>query len=267
MNLAIVSDELSRDFRTVVEVLDSIDLKRIELRNLRTGRVPRIDAKELAELEKHIKTKKLDIQAISPGIGKISIDTDNLEEESRKLFKESLEFAVHFGVKRIIVFTFRKRNKYDLNECIPENVIDLLVEFYTLAENYGIEIVVENHSSCYMSTVDSIISICNHPKLKDIIKINWDPNNSFLVDKQTYCGGLEKFYSHIESIHIKDTYYDGEFKRAPILEGQIGWDLIFRDLARLGYNKDFTSETHYEPRIANSKNDLAILRNCIRTYF
>lgn len=110
-NISIITDELSRDFETASSILSVLDIRKIELRNMRTGRVPYISDSEKEEIKKYISKYNLKINAISPGIGKLKINSDNLKEKTIKHLMDSIDFADEFGVEKIIIFSFKK-NRY-----------------------------------------------------------------------------------------------------------------------------------------------------------
>ena len=66
---------------------------------------------------------------------------------------------------------------------------------------------------------------------------------------------MKTLVKYIENIHIKDGEYNKEFIRKPIGRGMIGWSKILKQLMELGYSKEITIETHYEPIIFNTIKD------------
>ncbi len=251
MKLAVITDEISRDIITSLEILQSKDIKYLELRTLRSGRVPYITYKEEFELRKYLNKYGYKINAISPAIGKLNISESNLREKTIEHLKDSIIFAKRNHIHKIIIFSFRKHN-------------NLLDEMISLGEENGIDVLLENHSSCYVSTINTINKLYEDKRFKNRLKLNWDPNNSFQVDKKTYhIGDFNKFYQYIENIHVKDTSYTGKFERNVVGEGQVGWENILDDLQKVGYNKALTIETHHEPFCINAIKDIDSLRKMI----
>lgn len=264
MKLAVITDEISRDIITSLEILQSKDVKHLELRSLRSGRVPYITTKEEFELRKYLNKYEYKINAISPAIGKLNISESDLRVKTIEHLKDSIDFAKRNNINKIIVFSFRKHNKYDINEEIPEIVYDLLDEMISLGEESGIDVLLENHSSCYISTIDTINRLYKDKRFINRLKLNWDPNNSFQVDKKTYqVGDGSMFFEYIENIHVKDTSYTDRFVRNIVGEGQVGWKNILSDLQKIGYNKTLTIETHYEPFCVNAVKDIDSLRKMV----
>lgn len=264
MKLAVITDEISRDIVTSLEILQSKDIKYLELRSLRSGRVPYITNKEEIELRRYLCKYGYKINAISPAIGKLNISESDLRRKTIEHLKDSIDFAKRNDITRIIVFSFRKLNKYDTNEKTPNIVYDLLDEMISIGEENEIEILLENHSSCYISTIDTINRLYEDSRFKNRLKLNWDPNNSFQVDKKMYqVGDFNKFFKCIENVHVKDTSYTDKFIRNVVGEGQVGWENILKDLQKVGYCNTLTIETHYEPYCVNAIKDIDSLRKMI----
>lgn len=264
MRLAVITDEISRDIITSLEILQSKGIKCLELRSLRSGRVPYITNKEEFELRKYLSKYGYKINAISPAIGKLNISESDLRGKTIEHFKDSIVFAKRNEIKKIIVFSFRKHDKHDSNEETPEIVYDLLDEMISLGEENGIDVLLENHSSCYISTIDTINKLYEDKRFANRLKLNWDPNNSFMVDKKTYqVGDFNKFSQYIDNVHVKDSSYISNFVRNVVGEGQVGWKNILSDLQKVGYNKTLTIETHYEPFCINAIKDIDSLRKMI----
>ena len=253
-NISIITDELSRDFETASSILSVLDIRKIELRNMRTGRVPYISDSEKEEIKKYISKYNLKINAISPGIGKLKINSDNLKEKTIKHLMDSIDFADEFGVEKIIIFSFKKNDIEDKTEVIPKFVVDIIKEIIKIGKAHNKQILLENQSTCYVSTFDSIIDIIEQIN-DEKFKLNWDPYNSFQIDKQPCGCDMKTLVKYIENIHIKDGEYNKEFIRKPIGRGMIGWSKILKQLMELGYSKEITIETHYEPLIFNTIKD------------
>ena len=225
VKMSVITDEISRDFITASEVLNDLNIRDIELRSLRTGRVPYITQEEERELEKYIRRNHFHIHAMSPAVAKLNIATQDLREKTIKHLHDSIDFAKRFCIENIIIFSFRKHDKNDRNEMMPDIGWDILEEMMEIGEKNNINILIENHSSCYVSTIDTIFDLVNHARFKNKVKITWDPNNSYQVDKQSYVKGLEGIVNSIKNIHVKDTVYSngGEEIRVPLGDGKVGW--------------------------------------------
>lgn len=61
---------------------------------------------------------------------------------------------------------------------------DILEEIVELGIKYDINIMFENHSSCFISTIDSILDFKQMERFHNNVYLNWDPNNSYQVSRK-----------------------------------------------------------------------------------
>lgn len=256
-NITCFTDEISRDFETAANVLGEKQIREFDLRNMRTGRVPYISLEEEKEVEKLLSCYDYKINTISPAVGKLNIVEPELKFKTIKHLYDSIVFAKRHGIKNIIVFSFRKKNKYDLNETMPLYGWDILEEIVELGIKYDINIMFENHSSCFISTIDSILDFKQMERFHNNVYLNWDPNNSYQVSRKKYAGEYKEICDIVKNIHVKDTIYKGDTEmRVPLGKGEVGWEQIFADLIKGEYRGKYTIETHYKPYIFNALSDI-----------
>lgn len=108
----------------------------------------------------------------------------------------------------------------------------------------------ENHSSCFISTIDSILDFKQMERFHNNVYLNWDPNNSYQVSRKKYAGEYKEICDIVKNIHVKDTIYKGDTEiRVPLGKGEVGWEQIFADLIKGEYRGKYTIETHYATRV------------------
>lgn len=259
MNLSIVSDEISRDFLTAVEILNEWHVSNVELRELRTERVPQITEEEKKELLRYLVEYPIKVSAISPGICKYPLDTPNIEQVTMNLLHRSIDFAEEVGTDKIIVFGFRKP-KHLPSESLPKKGLILLQKIVDYADKRNKQILLENHSGCYVNTNKALYNAIQEIE-RPSLRINWDPNNSLLYSRRPYKNEYRLLKNWISNIHIKDTkIVKNHFIRVPIGEGDAGWNNILKTLINEGYKGFYTIETHYKPHIRNTRIDLEKFR-------
>lgn len=134
---------------------------------------------------------------------------------------------------------------------------DILEEIVELGIKYDINIMFENHSSCFISTIDSILDFKQMERFHNNVYLNWDPNNSYQVSRKKYAGEYKEICDIVKNIHVKDTIYKGDTEiRVPLGKGEVGWEQIFADLIKGEYRGKYTIETHYKPYIFNALSDI-----------
>lgn len=267
MNITCFTDEISRDFETATDILSQKDIFEFDLRNLRTGRVPYISVEEEQEFERIILNKKYKINTISPGVGKLSINDPELKYKTICHLYDSIKFAKRHNIENIIIFTFRKVNKHNIQEKMPMFGWDLLEQMLDIGEKNNINLLIENHSSCFVSTTETILELQNTKRFANKIALNWDPNNSYQISKNGYSGEFMDIKEIVKNIHVKDTLFSKKQEeiRVPLGSGKVGWDQIFKDINDSGYQGKYTVETHYRPYSFNTINDIERLKDYLNT--
>lgn len=256
MNLSIISDEISRDFMTATEILGDWGIKYVELRDLRTGRVPEIDEREEKEILHCLECSGIKVSAISPGICKYPLNIPNVEQHTKSLLIRSIKFAEQVRTKNIIIFGFRKPRGTPNNIPLPAQGVTILRDVVDYVDEHEMQTLLENHSGCYVNTSNSLYECVKRVGMPSL-RINWDPNNSFLASKTSYQNEYDFLKGLVANVHIKDTkIVNGRFIRVPIGEGSVGWNDILKALINERYEGFYTLETHYEPRIANIRVDM-----------
>ena len=260
-NITCFTDEISRDFETAVDVLVNKNVCEFDLRNMRTGRVPYISIEEEKELDKILINGGHKINTMSPAVGKLYINDPDLKYRTISHLYDSVAFAKRHNIKNIIVFSFKKLNKYYTEEKMPTYGWDILDEIIDIGIRCNVNILIENHSSCFVSTTDTILQLKNMKRFEGNISLNWDPNNSYQITQTEYAGEYNELFDIVKNIHLKDTIYENNKEiRVPLGEGKVGWNKIFDDLRHLGYKGKYTIETHYKPYIINASDDIERLK-------
>jgi len=258
MQLGIVADEISRDFREAVRVGKSLGIARYEVRFLKTGRAPLCDPGEIAEVERIADGEGVKVTALSPGLFKWTDDAQAFGEEMRELFPLAAEWANRWRLPGLIVFGFHKPDATEelfyRSEQIPAHVHDWFAEAGAEAQKAGLKLMIEPEPVCWLDTgrvaVELIAKIAS-----DALRLNYDPGNvAWLLGKDPL-EELETVAPFISNLHIKDL-------RALKSRGQVnekagpqwtvpGHGIIdyrahFRLLKRLGYDGPVSLEPHMD---------------------
>lgn len=260
--LAVVADEISRDFVTAAEFAQRAGISRLELRNLRTGRFPFVEPEELAEIERYAAVHTISFATISPGLCKQELDPETdigvLRERNRALLSGAIAGAHRIGARNIITFGFRRPKTRPGHARFPDWCIDFLRECAEEAHAAGLRLLIENHSSCYVATTDDLLDVCRRvdsPKLG----VNWDPYNSWARDRDIADTDWAALAPRLGQVHVKDgRRRDGEIERTAIGRGDIAWRTI---LAAHAGNPEvgLVIETHRRPRMAHVSEDIEAL--------
>ncbi|MFN8454490.1 MAG: sugar phosphate isomerase/epimerase family protein [Anaerolineae bacterium] len=283
MKISIVTDEISADVETAIELGTEWGLREFELRGFYAERVPNLSAYQVERLGNILADYGAKIIAISPGLFKIPYPLGRRQEASlarhdqglfqrrrsqedavryhrEELLPASLEFARSLGVKLVLTFGFH-RNGHPAGPT-PDEVLETLQDAADQALGSGLELVVEVEEDFWADTGErtaAMMAALDHPALG----VNWDPGNAFMAGDTHYPDGYEAVRPWVRHVHFKDAEMDSQGQRRYAVNGQIDWAGQIQALARDGYSGYISVETHLRPKVKTAREELAKLRRLI----
>jgi len=253
MEISLVTDEVSQDFETAIELGCEWGIRNFELRSAFFKRVPDISSEEVQRIVQTIKKYRVNITAISPGLFKIPFKREELRNHLEVLLPESFRLAEKLGANMLLVFGMVRRKDERREEIIPK-IVDILGKAAKRAQKEGIILALENEDICWADTgknTAQFIKMVNNPSLR----VNWDPGNAFGSDEKPYPGGYNYVKDYIVNVHVKDALIDDEtnLKQYVALgEGNIDWGSQIKALKKDGYEGHLSIETHVSPKVKSS---------------
>lgn len=259
MKLSIVSDELSDDFQSAVEIGCGWGLHNYELRLVWLERVPRIPQKGVDIIKKVIENYQINITTLSPGLFKVPLNSEKMKYHRKKLLQETFKLASQFNTNRITIFGVKKSPQD--KEGDYQQVIEIIGEAANLAERQGFTLMLENEPGWWADTGANTAKIVRDVDSR-ALKINWDPANAFSAGEVPYPSGYESVKDHVVNVHIKRAFKDMKGKTRYLTTGKvvIDWQGQIQALAKDNYSGYIAIETHLEPKIKESKKCLEILK-------
>ncbi len=266
MRLAIVSDEISKDFRKAVEYGIKWGITDYEIRNLTTGRVPYVANDEINLVKEVVKEHEVSISAISPGLFKIALNEEELLKlQIEESIYDSFRLADRLGTRNVIIFGFKRYDREPPSDYIQ--VIHILKRMASLAERYGFNLLLENEPDFWADTGVNTAKILDDVDSKNLFA-NWDPANAAAAGEIPYPYGFLAIRQHIRAIHVKDyrrtTSNDHEF--VVVGEGVVDWPGQFRALMHGPYVEYITIETHCKPLLNNSHRNVVKVIDLLADY-
>ncbi len=251
MKLAIVTDEISLDFATSVELGTDWGITNFEIRSLASGRIPYVSGSDLKKVFDVVKSSDIKISALSPGAFKVPLGSAEAKKQIEDMLPRTYELAHRLEASIVVVFGFLKEGARGTPP--TERIAEILHEVSEKAESEGIEIVLENEAVCWADTGEGtarIIRRASHPNLK----INWDPCNSFWAEGKPYPDEYDLLRDLVGHLHIKDARkISGGYETTAIGDGDIDWRGQLGSLLKDGFKGYYTVETHYGPKVKASK--------------
>jgi sugar phosphate isomerase/epimerase len=257
--LGIVSDEIAQDFPTALRHGLQWGITRYELRCLVSGRVPRVEPREIDAVVSLVKQEGVRVTALSPGMFKAHLaDTATIEDELHNVLPATLDLAARLDSRMIIVFGFQR----EAGES-PENfqrAVEYMRRAAEIVNKNGIRIAIENEPGFWCDTgknTHTLITAVGHSALG----ANWDPCNAYGTDETPFPTGYEAVKNVIINVHAKDTTKGSLIQCVPIGTGALDWKGQVQALLRDDIVKHITIETHCHPLIENSRRNAEILRS------
>jgi sugar phosphate isomerase/epimerase len=279
MQIAIMTDELSSDLETALEIGMDWGVQHYELRGIGSERVGALSPFTNEHMFQTIERAGASIVALSPGIFKIPLidpkvpeafqvlrwqDSEEfymrkntmqkLEDHLQVLLPESLSVAKRLGVKTIVIFGVVRPDGVSSEVC-PEIVVDLLTEAAKKAGEAGITLALENEHICFADSAKNTVALIEkigHPNLR----INWDPANAYYSHEDPYPFGYQFVKDYVAHVHFKDAIMDECGHSRYVVEGNIKWEDQLRQLQKDGYKGFITIETHCRPKVKSAKQTL-----------
>lgn len=284
MKISLVTDEISADPETAIELGVEWGIRDFELRGFYTDRVPNLSAYQKERLQEILATYEASIIAISPGLFKIPYPVASREQASlawmdqamfrgwqslhdevkyhcEELLPASIEFAQALGVKFIVSFSFQ-RGKQPPGPA-PDEVKEILRNGAEQVGAAGMQLLIEVEDEFWADTgqrTAALVESIDHPALG----VNWDPGNAFMAGETPYPDGYHAVRPWVKHVHFKDAELDSQAQRRYVLRGQIDWAGQIKALAADGYAGYISIETHLRPKVKAAREEVEIVRRLIK---
>lgn len=255
--MGIVADEIDRKFRTAVETATKLGLRRFEIRNLPSGRVPLCDASDLKEVEQVAQSAGVQITALSPGLFKFAENAREFRAQMDDVYPRSAELAHRWGLPGMIVFGFHKPGATEENaasirgENMPAEVVEWLAEAGERAGRDGLYLMIEPEPICWAETGRSTAALIRRTGSPHL-KINYDAGNDAWLLNRDPAGDFDAVAPLVTNIHIKDlrplTRGAAHPEWVPAGEGIVDYARLFRRLCEMSYSGGLSLEPHLDGR-------------------
>jgi len=283
MKISIITDEISSDPETAIELGVAWGVGDFELRGFFTDRAPRFSDYQKQRLRDLLSEHQARIVAIGPGLFKMAfpaqqaprsalswMDRNGYESWSEatravkyhlnELLPESLDYANELGAHLVVIFGFDRAGAPPGEP--PEEALNCLRLAAERAEAAGLELALENEAGFWADTgarTAHIVRAINHPALG----INWDPGNAFFAGDLPYPDGYAAVQRLVRHVHFKDADREKNGDPHYSLEGQINWADQIKALSADGFEGFISIETHLRPKVAAGRAALERLRTLI----
>jgi sugar phosphate isomerase/epimerase len=280
MKISMITDEMSADPETAIELATDWGIKEFELRGFYTDRAPELSPYQKQRLRDMLEDYEARVIALSPGLFKVAYPTGHCPRSSlgwmdrpgyeawaeakrivlhhlHELLPASLEYANELGARLVVVFSFHRAGAPP--GMPPDEVLDCLRRAAEQASAAGLQLAIETEEGFWADTGErsaQIVRTINHPALG----INWDPANSFCAGDVPYPEGYSHLRGLVRHVHFKDATRDPGGEAQFALHGEIDWAGQIQALANDGYDGFISVETHLRPKVCTAKKSFERLR-------
>jgi sugar phosphate isomerase/epimerase len=283
MKICVITDEISADFETAVELCSEWGVHNFELRGYFTDRVPNFSAYQKQRVKDVLDEYGASVVAIGPGLFKIPYPSGRpprsslgwmditqydrwadgqklLQYHYDELLPASLDYASELGVNLVVIFSFARAHEPSATP--PEEVLNCLWKAAEKAEAQDIRLAIETEAGYWADTgahAAQLLRLINNPALC----VNWDPGNAFFAGDNPFPTGYQEVREFIRHIHYKDARLNRLNEPEYVADGQIDWAGQIKQLVVDGYDGFISIETHLRPKVISGRNALRRLQDFI----
>lgn len=273
MKICIVTDEISADPETAIELGVDWGVNAFELRGVGTQRVPYLSGYQKDSLFSALDKFSAQIIALSPGLFKFpykpgtrdrfpvqAIDAgmydrwktarDQIEYHLNEVLPDSIDLARELGTGVIVAFGFHRAG-LPPGEA-PEEILEVFSKAAGKVEAAGMKLAVEVEADFWADTglrTAQMLKSINHPGLA----VNWDPGNALVAGDNPFPEGYGHVRDFVGHVHFKDVQFDQGGGYQYVVEGQIEWPGQIKALVEDGYQEYIAVETHMSPKVHAAK--------------
>lgn len=262
----VITDEISQDFKTAVELAVKYELDGIEIRSVWEKGPHELNKADILKMKEILSDTGLEVCGISSPFFKCNIDDEQEIIEHMEILKKSMELAHHFHTKYVRGFTFWSKGNF---ESAFSKIVSKFDEPVALLKQENIILALEFDPSVYATNAQKVVKV-----LKEIdsayVKALWDPGND-IYDPEgevPYPDGYQIIQPYMVHMHLKDAIKDpdGKVRGVPIGEGQVNYKGQFHALSEDGYDGYVVLETHYRPKHSIGEELMALPKGSAFSY-
>jgi sugar phosphate isomerase/epimerase len=284
LKISLVTDEVSADLETAIELGLEWGVDAFELRGIGDQRVPNFSDYQKQRVLELQEAYGIQIAAISPGLFKIPyppkkrkqfslqvIDSNYydqwqaarrlLDYHIKELLPASIEYAKQVGAQQIIAFSFDRGNQPP--GLPPDEVLEIFQMSAKQVAQEGLQLSIEVENNFWADTGERTAAIIRSVGVAGF-GVNWDPGNAFAAGDIPFPNGYQATRQYVQHVHFKDAVRrpDGSIYHA--VEGDIDWAGQIRALYEDDYQGFVSVEPHLQPKLATARAVTARLKKLVQ---
>lgn len=262
----VITDEISQDFQTAVELAARYRLDAVEIRSVWEKGPHELEKGDIERIKSMAKSAGLTVPAISAPFFKCDIDDPNAIKSHIAILRKSIRLAQALDAGLIRGFTFWSKGSFEEN---LDKIVSRFEEPLKILEREDMTLALEFDPNVFAANADKLVKVIrkiDSPRVRAL----WDPGNDIYEPEgeTPYPDGYEIIKPYMVHMHLKDArrLEDGKVDGMPIGEGQVDYRGQFRRLLEDGYTGCVMLETHYRPKHGISEELLALPKGSAFSY-
>ena len=234
------ADEIAPDLQTQLDVLESLGIEYLDLRNVDETNVLEFDEETVREVKSTLDRRGFEVSSIGSPIGKIDI-TDDFEPHLDD-FERILELADAFETENIRLFSYYIPEGDDPANHRKE-VMRRMRAKVERAEAAGVTLLHENEKDIYGDTPGrcrDLHATVDSPHFRAI----FDPANYLEIGVRAYPDALLQVVEYVDYLHIKDAKFGERGEMCAAGEGDGDIEGLLRTMRDRGFRGFASLEPH-----------------------
>lgn len=270
MRASIVSDQISSDLNTALELLLECGCREFELRQLGLDGVLDADPRWLAIAEKAVHLKRFRLTQIATDFFSKQMDEGGIPSDER--VANLFVLAKRLNCSRVSIFGCHVDDLGDVPEgdedaeiAMPvEECLDALSAFIEKAAVEKIEVVLRtHHETCAGTAAEAVAMIAeiDAPNLG----LDWDAGESFAAGDGSGLDEIETVLPVLKTVHLRDGVRKGMAgaEWSSLGKGVLPWEDIIDQLHEANYRGPVICDPNVTPKLKESRHALTTLMRWI----
>lgn len=277
--VTLVTDEVSSDFETAVELAAGWGIRNVEIRGVGDERIGAHSDYTADHIKTVIKNYGVNVSSVSPGLFKTEHHQptfegwtvlkwqDRYEFEKRKrleanidrqlseVLPRTIDFCQSVNCSNILMFSFNMPEGSSNDVPCPDYLMHYFTEACSMAKSAGMNLLMENEHICYGNTVENTRRLIEQIGF-DNLKLNWDPGNAYFSHENPFPEAYDKIKDIIGHVHMKDAITKADGSMEYVVKGVINWEGQIQALMDLGFDGYLAIETHCRPKVKSAYDTL-----------
>lgn len=271
MRASIVSDQISTDLNTALELLSEHNCREFELRQLGLDGVLDADPRWLAQAEKAVHAKRFKITQIATDFFLQPSDDGGLPSDER--ITQLFDLAKKLNCQRVAIFGCHIDDLGDEPDrdgdgaenvapiILPEDdCMDALDAFIKRAAAEKIDVVLRTHHESCAGTAREAVALIETFEAKNL-GLDWDVCACFGAGDGSGLNELETVMPVLKTVHLRDGVHKGMLgaEAASLGKGVIPWEDLIEQLHAGGYHGPVICDPGVTPKLKESRLALSSL--------